>query len=188
MMFGKHLGLSYEEIEALRRGGVLHDIGKLGIPDAILLKKGKLTPEEWEVMKKHTIIGSALCRPLKTMRGTIDIVQRHHERWNGSGYPDGLKGEGIPLLARVFQILDIYDALSSERPYKPAFPEDKVIRIMEEETSKGYWDPDLMTRFFELLKNEPSQLRNQSALGKDKSAQILDEIVKSGVMNWYRIE
>jgi len=185
-VFGDILGLDYEELEALRRGGVLHDIGKLGIPDNILLKKGKLNAEEWEVMKQHTTIGAALCAPLRTMRKTVDIVRCHHERWDGSGYPFGLKGEKIPKLARVFQILDIYDALSSERPYKAAFPREKVISIMEEETAKGYWDPNLMASFLELLQNNPDKLLQPENEVKDRSANVLDEIISSGVLDWYK--
>lgn len=185
VVFGKELGLSYEELEALRRGGVLHDIGKLGIPDAILLKKGKLTDEEWIAMRQHTTIGAALCSPLKTMRRTADIVGGHHEKWNGSGYPKGLAGEAIPLLARVFQIVDIYDALSSERPYKPAFAPEKVIAIMQTETASGFWDPDLMQRFLKLLAERPQDLKLPPRAEEDRSAQIFGDILKSGVMSWY---
>lgn len=186
VVFGRELGLAYEEIDALRRGGVLHDIGKLGIPDAVLLKKGKLDADEWRVMKQHTTIGAALCAPLKSMRKTVDIVHCHHERWNGSGYPQGLKGEDIPFLARVFQIVDVFDALSSERPYKPAFPRDKVLSIMEEETAKGYWDPDLVQRFFALVTNKPESLVRDRNAERDRSALIMDEIMDSGVLEWYR--
>ena len=186
VIFGEELGLSYEECEALRRGGVLHDIGKLGIPDSILLKKGKLDAEEWEIMKKHTTIGASLCAPLRTMQLTVDIIGSHHERWDGSGYPNGLAGKDIPLLARVFQILDVYDALSSERPYKPAFPPEKVKQILEEETAKGFWDPELMKKFFELLDNRPEKLQRPDKT-QDRSAAILDEILESGVMDWYRV-
>jgi len=185
VVFGRELGLNYEELEALRRGGVLHDIGKLGIPDAILLKKGKLTDEEWVAMRAHTTIGAALCSPLRTMRRTADIVGGHHEKWNGSGYPQGLAGEAIPLLARVFQIVDIYDALSSERPYKPAFPIEKVSAIMQAETAKGFWDPTLMDRFMKLLSERPQDLKLPARAEEDRSAQIFGDILKSGVMSWY---
>lgn len=185
-VFGKALGLSFDELEALRRGGVLHDIGKLGIPDSILLKRGKLTPEEWVVMKQHPVIGAKLCSPLRTMSKTIDIIHSHHERWNGMGYPAGLKGEEIPYLARVFQILDIFDALSSERPYKPAFPRDKVIRIMEEETAKGYWDAELMKVFMDILRNRPEDLEKHATVEKDRSAALLEHMMDSGVLDWYK--
>jgi len=186
VVFGKRLGLSTEQLEALRRGGVLHDIGKLGIPDRILLKQGKLDADEWETMKQHTIIGSALCSPLRTMRSTVDIILGHHERWDGSGYPFGLAGEDIPLLARIFQIVDIYDALSSARPYKPAFPQEKVIAMMEEEAAKGWRDPDLVEKFLEIVRSEPQSLQLPGDTVKDGSAEIMDNIFDSGVMDWYR--
>jgi len=186
VVFGKALGLSYDELEALRRGGVLHDIGKLGIPDAILLKKGKLSPDEWGIMKQHTLIGATLCTPLRTMQKTVDIIQSHHERFNGTGYPIGLKGEDIPLLARVFQIVDVFDALSTERPYKPAFPREKVISIMEDEAARGFWDTHLMEVFLDIVKNRSQDLeRDEASAEKDRSAAILADIVESGVMDWY---
>jgi len=170
LVFGKELGLDYDQLESLRRGSVLHDIGKLGIPDAILLKKGKLDGDEWEVMKQHPAIGAALCSPLKTMRGTVDIIRCHHEKWNGSGYPAGLKGEQIPYLARVFQVIDIYDALSTERPFKLAFPKEKVIQIMQEETEKGFWDPELVDRFLNLLNTRGEDLKRPESSKADRSA------------------
>jgi putative two-component system response regulator len=188
VVFGKSLGLSYEQLEALRRGGVLHDIGKLGIPDAILLKKGKLDSAEWETMKQHPNIGAALCAPLRTMRETVNIVRCHHERWDGSGYPLGLAGEDIPLLARVFQIVDIFDALTTERPYKPAFPREKVIGIMKDEADKGFWDATLMKKFISILQNAPESLSLSTSDKKDKSALILDDIFSSGVMDWYKTQ
>ena len=188
VVFGQHLGLNYEQLEALRRGGVLHDIGKLGIPDAILLKKGKLVGNEWETMKQHTVIGAALCAPLRTMRETVDIVRSHHERWDGSGYPSGLAGEEIPLLARVFQIIDIYDALSTERPYKPAFPQEKVISIMKEEAENGSWDARLLEEFLIILRDNPDSLVLPDRGERDRSAVILDDIFSSGVMDWYKTE
>jgi putative two-component system response regulator len=183
VVFGQELDLGYEELEALRRGGVLHDIGKLGIPDNILLKKGKLTKEEWAIMKKHTSIGASLCKPLRTMGQTVEIVRSHHERWNGSGYPDGLKGEDIPLLARIFQIVDIYDALSTERPYKPAYSPEQCIQILMEEKNKGFWDPELVARFVDILEDCPEKLVRPEQ-EKDRSAVIMDEILSSGVLDW----
>jgi putative two-component system response regulator len=184
VVFGAELGLGNEELDALRRGGVLHDIGKLGIPDSILLKKGKLDANEWKVMKQHTVIGAALCSPLQTMKLTADIALSHHEKWNGKGYPNGLKGEEIPLVARVFQILDIYDALSSERPYKPAFPVEKVIAIMEEETASGFWDPRLMPIFLNIVRERPEILKRPADTAPDRSAEVFAKIRDSGVMDW----
>ena len=187
-LFGQVLGLSQEEIEALRRGGVLHDVGKLAIPDSILLKNGKLTDDEWSVMRKHTTIGAELCRPLKTIGKTTEIVLSHHEKWNGSGYPHGHAGTDIPLLARVFQIVDVYDGLSTERPYKPAFPMEKVTDIMRSETAAGFWDPDLMEPFLKLLHEQPQVLKLPDSREIDRSEQMFDAIQKLGVSGWYTEE
>lgn len=185
VVLGKALQLSPDSLEALRRGGVLHDIGKLGIPDAILLKEGKFDPAEWEIMKQHPIIGASLCAPLRTMNKTVDIIRHHHEKWNGSGYPHGLAGEDIPLLARVFQIVDVYDALSSARPYKPAFPREKVLDILNEKTAKGYWDPHLMAVFLDIVENRPQDLVHIEQSGKDSGAAIFDGINSSEIWGWY---
>jgi putative two-component system response regulator len=115
--FGEYIQLPRTDIRNLMWGGYLHDIGKVGIPDAVLLKKGSFTPEEREIMNNHVLIGEKICKPLRSMRGVLPIIRYHHERWDGTGYPDGLEGEEIPYLAQVFQVIDIYDALTSERPY-----------------------------------------------------------------------
>jgi len=155
-IFGRSLGrLSPEELQALHNACVLHDIGNLGIPDSILLNPGPLTEEEWTVMRSHTVIGAQLCSDLKDMALTVPIIRSHHERWDGSGYPDGLKGEAIPFLARVFQFVDIFDALLSKRPYKPALSFDEVISVISQEIDKGWLDPDLGAVFLELLKTRP---------------------------------
>ncbi|HHP7244474.1 MAG TPA: response regulator [Elainellaceae cyanobacterium] len=146
-VFGEFLGLSRNEIRDLVWGSYLHDIGKVGIPDAVLLKQGKLTPDEWSIMQQHVLIGERICQPLRTMRGTIPIIRHHHERWDGSGYPDGLVGQDIPKLAQVFQMIDIYDALTSERPYKKPLSPTESLTIMSEEAAKGWRNPDLMTKF-----------------------------------------
>jgi putative two-component system response regulator len=149
--FGDYLNLSRNQLRDLMWGGYLHDIGKVGIPDAVLLKKGKLTAEEWDVMRQHVLIGERICQPLRSMRGVIPIIRHHHERWDGSGYPDGLKGDDIPYLAQVFQAIDIYDALTSERPYKRAYSPDEALSVMMEETSKGWRNPKLMEQFAEFI-------------------------------------
>ncbi|MEO1429247.1 MAG: two-component system response regulator [Cyanobacteria bacterium J06632_19] len=149
--FGEYLGLSRNQVRDLMWGGYLHDIGKVGISDSVLLKKGKLTPAEWEEMKQHVLIGEKICLPLRSMRGVIPIIRSHHERWDGSGYPDGLKENEIPFLAQVFQIIDIYDALTSERPYKKAFTPTEALSIMTEETNKGWRDKKLMQQFTEFI-------------------------------------
>jgi len=174
--FGEVLGLGGDELLALRRGGVLHDIGKLGIPEHILLKPGGFTPEEWAVMKTHTLIGERLCSGLRSFRLTVHIIRSHHERWDGSGYPDGLAGEDIPLLARVFQICDIYDALTFARPYKPALPTSEVIRIMREETARGWRDPALMDVFLDLVEREPEAFMVQSNPSDDLGLALFEGI------------
>jgi putative two-component system response regulator len=137
-------GLDRRDLLCVYRGAYLHDIGKVGIPDSILLKPGRLDAEEWEVMKTHSIRGVEICRHLKTLDPVIPIIRYHHERWDGSGYPDGLAGENIPLLARVVQMADIYDALRRERPYKPAFTAAEAIAIIDDEAARGWRDPVLV--------------------------------------------
>lgn len=180
--FGKILGLDDEYLMALERGGVLHDIGKLGIPDSILLKPGKLTEDEWAVMKQHVVIGEKLCRGLITMKSVLPIIHFHHERWDGGGYPNGLKGEEIPLIARVFQLVDIYDALANERPYKKAFSNEKIIEIFNEEVEKGWRDPELVAVFIDIIQNRPELLKLPADY-KDRSIEVFDEIVNTGVLN-----
>lgn len=166
--FGEYLNLTRTEIRDLIWGSYLHDIGKIGIPDAILLKQGKLTPDEWEIMRKHVEIGVKICMPLRTMRGVTPIIRHHHERWDGSGYPDGLAALEIPYLAQVFQLIDIYDALTSERPYKQAFTPQQALDIIHQETEKGWRNPQLVKQFTDFilqtyLGETPTELQKQSA-------------------------
>lgn len=149
--FGQYLNLTRNQIRDLMWGGYLHDIGKVGIPDAVLLKTGKFTAQEWDIMKQHVLIGERICQPLRSMRGVIPIIRHHHERWDGSGYPDGLKEDDIPYLAQVFQIIDIFDALTSERPYKRAFTPEEALAVMLEETTRGWRNPKLMQQFKEFV-------------------------------------
>jgi putative two-component system response regulator len=149
---GRHLKLDHESITALKRGGVLHDLGKISISDEILKKKERnLTPREWERMKQHPVIGEDICRPMKSLRGVLPIIRSHHEHWNGSGYPDGLRAHNIPLLARILQVVDVYDALRTERPYKPALSHDESRLMMEKEAQAGLWDRELVREFFNML-------------------------------------
>jgi putative two-component system response regulator len=147
---GQALGLARGDLQALYRGGYLHDIGKISIPDSILFKRGLLTEDEWRVMRMHTIRGEEICRPMKSLAPVLPIIRSHHERWDGSGYPDGLSGEEIPLTARILQVADIYDALTTARPYKPAIPHAQAIEIMEEEAERGWRDPELVPLFSQL--------------------------------------
>ena len=148
---GLHLGLDEEAIVALRRGGYLHDLGKIAVPDEILKKGSNLTPDEWEVMKQHPITGENICRPLKSLRLILPIIRHHHEHSDGSGYPDGLRKRDIPLLPRVLQVVDVYDALRTARPYKPALSHDQSAITMREEARAGLWDEELVAEFFSML-------------------------------------
>src|SRR5436190_9395108 len=148
---GRHLRLHEEEIIALRRGGYLHDLGKIAVPDEILKKGANLTPEEWEVMKRHPLTGENICRPLRSLRLVLPIIRNHHEHFNGSGYPDGLKSRTIPLLARILQVVDVYDALRTARPYKPALIHEQAAVTMHDEAHDGLWDEELVLEFFNML-------------------------------------
>jgi putative two-component system response regulator len=148
---GRRMGLSQLELEALYRGGFLHDIGKIAVPDSILFKPGPLSEAEWKVMRTHTTTGEEICRPMRTLASVLPVIRSHHERWDGSGYPDGLVGEEIPLLARILQIVDIYDALTTVRPYKTALAHREAIEVLRKEARQGWRDPELVNLFAELF-------------------------------------
>ena len=149
--FGRRLGLGDEDLAALYRGGFLHDIGKIGIPDAILLKPTTLTPTEHDTIKQHTVIGDELCGQLRSLSRVRPIVRSHHERLDGSGYPDGLRGEQIPLLAQILSIVDIYDAIRTARPYKPAMSIDRAREELLREVDGGWRRGDLVREFLALV-------------------------------------
>lgn len=148
---GRHLGLDEDSIVALRRGGYLHDLGKIAVPDEILKKGANLTADEWKVMKKHPVTGENICKPLKSLRLVLPIIRFHHEHSDGSGYPDGLHGGEIPLLPRILQVVDVYDALRTARPYKPALSHEQASLTMHVEAQNGLWDEELVDEFFSLL-------------------------------------
>jgi len=148
---GRYLGLDDECVVALRRGGYLHDLGKIGVPDEILKKGSNLTPEEWKIMKQHPVVGEKICRPLKSLRLVLPIIRHHHEHSDGSGYPDGLRDGEIPILPRILQVVDVYDALRTARPYKPALSHEQAALTMHEEAKAGLWDEELVGEFFRLL-------------------------------------
>ena len=160
---GAHLGLTEDEITALRRAGVVHDIGKVAVPDAILLKPGRLTEDEWKLVREHPAVGERICSPLRSFRLVLPIIRHHHEKLDGSGYPDGLRGNAIPLTARVMQIVDVYDALTTERPYKKAFPVNDALRTMKEEVVKGWWDPQIFEQFEQLVRGSAGDSIAKSA-------------------------
>ncbi len=145
--FGEYLNLNPVEINDLILASHLHDIGTVAIPDAIMMKQGKLNEEERELIKQHVLIGEEICKPMQNRRGIAQIIRHHHERWDGSGYPDGLIGESIPKLAQIFQILDIYEALTSQRPYKQAFTPQEAVEILTEEAEKGWRNVKLVQQF-----------------------------------------
>ena len=148
---GEHLRLDDESLVALRRGGYLHDLGKIAVPDEILKKGSNLTAAEWEIMKQHPVTGETICKPLRSLRLVLPIIRSHHEHPNGSGYPDGLRSSEIPLLARVLQVVDAYDALRTARPYKPALSHEQSAVTMHDEARAGLWDPELVNEFFDML-------------------------------------
>jgi cyclic di-GMP phosphodiesterase len=148
---GRHLGLDEASIVALRRGGYLHDLGKIAVPDEILKKGSNLTPEEWVVMKLHPITGENICRPLKSLRLVLPIIRHHHEHSDGSGYPDGLRKDQTPLLPRILQVADVYDALRTARPYKPALSHEQTALTMQKEAQSGLWDAELVREFLSML-------------------------------------
>jgi putative two-component system response regulator len=141
------LGLSRAERQVLWRGGLLHDIGKIRVPDAILDKRGPLNADEMEVMRQHPTDGAHIIETLESLRDTLPLIRWHHERQDGTGYPDGLAGEAIPLLVRVLSVADIYDALASERPYRPALPHTQCLEILRADAAGGGLDRDLVERF-----------------------------------------
>lgn len=149
-MLGVALGLDRGSLLALYCGGYLHDVGKVGIPDSILLKAGPLTLEEWTVMRTHPLRGEEICRHLRSLGPVLPIIRHHHERWDGSGYPDGMSGEQIPLLARVLQVVDVYEALTSQRPYKAAYPPVKALQILRSEVERGWRDPEITDLFIKI--------------------------------------
>ena len=152
----RSFGLGDEELENIRKGAMLHDIGKLAIPDSILNKPGPLTPEEWAIMREHSMHGYELLSPIEVLRPVLDIPHYHHERWDGLGYPSKLSGNAIPLSARIFCLVDVYDALLSKRPYKAAMTDFEVKEILKYQRGKQF-DPDIVDHFlanFDLIKIE----------------------------------
>ncbi|NLI93927.1 MAG: HD domain-containing protein [Peptococcaceae bacterium] len=149
LRIARKMRIKEEELVHIRRGALLHDIGKMGIPDDILLKPGKLTDEEWEIMRKHPMHAYQMLSRIEYLRPALDIPYCHHEKWDGTGYPRGLKGEKIPLAARIFSVVDVFDALINDRPYRKAWPKEKVLAELHEQSGK-HFDPRVVEVFLSL--------------------------------------
>ena len=147
---GRVLGFSNDDLAALHRGGYLHDVGKVGVPDAVLLKEGPLTPAEFDLMKRHTVIGDALCQPLQSLRRVRPIILHHHERLDGSGYPSKLRGDEVPQLAHIVSIVDVYDALTTDRPYRRALPHAAAVRELVAGVHAGQYNPRFVEAFLDM--------------------------------------
>lgn len=152
----QHLGISGQDLNNIRYGSLLHDIGKIGIPDSILFKRGPLTEAEWRTMRLHPIYAEQVLSHIPYLASAVDIPYYHHEHWDGSGYPHGLSGEQIPLAARIFTIVDVWDSLSSHRPYHTSWPRDKVIQYLKDQSGKLF-DPSLVEQFIDLIQNDTSE-------------------------------
>jgi response regulator RpfG family c-di-GMP phosphodiesterase len=161
VQLGRRLGLSAEQLVDVSYGSLLHDVGKIGVPDSILLKPGRLTEEEWRVMRKHTLIGHKMISKIKFLKGASDIVLFHHERWDGRGYPFGLAGEDIPLSARIFSVIDSFDAITSKRVYKDAIDADRAKEEIERCAGSQY-DPRVVAEFLAIQNGELDQARKEA--------------------------
>ena len=149
MRLAHSLGVTGDELTFIRRGSLLHDIGKLGVPDRILLKAGPLDEDEWKLMRMHPVYARQMLEPIKFLRTALDIPSFHHEKWDGTGYPSGLKGDQIPLVARIFAVVDVWDALRSKRPYHDAWPEQEARQYILDQSGK-HFDPEIAATFLRL--------------------------------------
>jgi putative nucleotidyltransferase with HDIG domain len=150
MKLARRLGLPDADLVHIRRGSILHDIGKVAIPDSILFKPGPLTEEEWTVMRRHTVIAADILSPIRYLAPALPIPRWHHEKWDGSGYPDGLAGESIPLFARIFAFADVYDALTSDRPYRSAWDQAEALAYIADQSGR-HFDPSITPVFIDML-------------------------------------
>jgi len=151
---GERLALDAADLSALQRGGFLHDIGKIAVPDAVLLKHGQLDPLEARVMREHPLVGDALCAGMRSLASVRPIVRHHHERLDGSGYPDGLRTSSVPLLAQIVGIVDVYDALTSLRPYRAPLARHEALQVLVEDVEKGWRDRELVDAFARLAERD----------------------------------
>lgn len=155
LRLARAMGTSDDEIIQIRRGALLHDIGKMGIPDSILLKPGKLTEEEWQIMYQHPVYAYEMLSTISFLRPALDIPYCHHEKWDGTGYPRELKGDQIPLPARIFAVVDVWDALNSDRPYRKAWPREKILPYLREQTGK-HFDAKVVEEFLGIMGEQGS--------------------------------
>lgn len=154
----RQVGIDGDDLVHIRRGALLHDIGKIGVPDSILLKDGDLTDEEWKVVRKHPVFAKELLAPIEYLQPAVDIPYSHHEKWDGSGYPQGLEAKQIPMAARIFAVVDVWDALRSDRPYRDAWEPQRVLELLEEDKG-SHFQPEIVDAFFDLGKERRSSLR-----------------------------
>jgi putative two-component system response regulator len=150
---GESLGFGEKDLQELRIASCLHDIGKINVPESILLKSGPLNTEETRIMREHPVIGEKICAPLKSLRPILPVIRHHHEKMDGSGYPDGLRGEDIPLKARILQIADIYDALTTDRPYRGALPPEEALQTLFNEAENGWLDATVVLKFSRICRS-----------------------------------
>jgi putative two-component system response regulator len=167
------IGLSETDRVALRRAGTVHDIGKVAVPEQILVKPGPLTEDERRIMEQHPVIGERICAPLRSFRDVLPIIRHHHERMDGSGYPDGLKGEQIPITVRVMSIVDVYDSLTTGRSYRTALAPHEAFRILREEAERGWWDAELLDTFEELIVEEERRAAGAAAMEESGHLRVI---------------
>jgi putative two-component system response regulator len=170
LQFAESLGMSEDELGVLRLASLVHDIGKVAVPDSILFKPGRLTEDEMSIMRHHPIVGESICAPLKSFREALPAIRHHHERMDGSGYPDGLRGEQIPLDARILQIVDIYDALTTDRPYRKAMPREWALTVMMSEAHRGWLDLRLVNKFVHICRTFGFPLPGEQPMSASYSA------------------
>ncbi len=150
LSLGGETGLAPWELQLLRKAAILHDVGKIGVNESVLLKPGPLSADEFNHVKSHTVIGERICRPLQQDRLILEVIRHHHERYDGKGYPDGLAGEDIPIAARIMAVVDAYDALTSDRPYRNRLSQERALQILKQEAGKQF-DPKIATAFVSML-------------------------------------
>jgi HD-GYP domain-containing protein (c-di-GMP phosphodiesterase class II) len=175
LQMASSMGFSIEELVDVRRGALLHDIGKIGVPDAILLKPGPLTDEEWETMRRHPQFAYDMLAPITYLRKAVDIPYCHHEKWDGTGYPRGLKGEQIPWAARIFAVADVWDALTSDRPYRKAWSKQEALAYIREQAGR-YFDPQVVEIF---LKNLPKDRRDIAPRRRRIKTPVVSRVAES---------